>query len=118
MRRSPWLIAALWLLAVARPAMAENCAVQIGNGGDVVLISVTVRAEFAPPGSAADRNLAVALPRELAKNEVVAIRWECPTNNISYTATGMFRNGITATTEPFKPQPMFPSGSLETAWIR
>jgi hypothetical protein len=118
MRRSPWLIVGLWLVAVAPSAAAESCAVQIGNGGDVVLISVTVRAEFAPPGSAADRNLAVALPRELAKNEVAAIRWECPTNNISYTATGMFRNGITATTEPFKPQPMFPSGLLETAWIR
>jgi hypothetical protein len=118
MRRSPWLIAALGLGAAARAAAAESCAVQIGNGGDVVLISVTVRAEFAPPGSAADRNLPVALPRELAKNEVVAIRWECASNNISYTATGMFRNGITATTEPFKPQPMFPSGTLETAWIR
>jgi hypothetical protein len=118
MRRSPWLIAGLWLVAWARPAAAENCAVQIGNGGDVVLISVTVRAEFAPPGSAADHNVPVALPRELAKNEVVVIRWECPSNNISYTATGMFRNGITATTDPFKPQPMFPSGVLDTAWIR
>ncbi|HEV2552066.1 MAG TPA: hypothetical protein VGU20_32460 [Stellaceae bacterium] len=118
MRRSPWLIVGLWLVAVARPAAAESCAVQIGNGGDVVLISVTVRAEFAPPGSAADHNLSVALPRELAKNEVVAIRWECPSSNISYTATGMFRNGITATTEPFKPQPMFPSGVLDTAWLR
>ena len=118
MRRSPWLIAALWLVALARPAAAETCAVQIGNGGDVVLISVTVRAEFAPPGSAADRNLPVVLPRDLAKNEVVPIRWECPSNNISYTATGMFRNGITATTEPFKPQPMFPSGVLDTAWVR
>ena len=118
MRRALWLIAGLWLIGAARPAAAESCAVQIGNGGDVVLISVTVRAEFAPPGSAADRNLAVALPRDLAKNEVAAISWECPSNNISYTATGMFRNGITATTEPFKPQPMFPSGTLETAWIR
>jgi hypothetical protein len=118
MRPSRRLIAALWLVVVARPAAAESCAVQIGNGGDVALISVTVRAEFAPPGSAADRNLPVALPRDLAKNEVVAIRWECPSNNISYIATGMFRNGISATTEPFKPQPMFPSGMLETAWIR
>jgi len=118
MRRTLWLIAGLWLAAMARPAAAESCALQIGNGGDVVLIGVTVRAEFAPPGSAADRNLPVPLPRDLAKNEVVALRWECPSNNISYIATGMFRNGITATTEPFKPQPMFPSGMLETAWIR
>lgn len=118
MHRSPWFIAGLCLTALARSAVAASCAVQIGNGGEVVLIGVTVRAEFAPPGSAADRNLPVALPRNLAKNEVVAIQWECPSNNISYTATGMFRNGITATTEPFKPQPMFPSGTLETAWIR
>lgn len=118
MHRSLWFIAGLCLAAFARSAAAASCAVQIGNGGDVVLISVTVRAEFAPPGSAADRNLSVALPHNLTQNEVVAIQWECPSNNISYTATGMFRNGITATTEPFKPQPMFPSGTLETAWIR
>ena len=118
MRRSVWLIAGLCTAALPRWAMAETCAVQIGNGAEVVLISVTVRAEFAPPGSAADRNLPVALPHNLAKNEVAAIRWDCPSNNISSTATGMFRNGITSTTEPFKPQPMFPSGLLDTAWIR
>jgi hypothetical protein len=118
MRRSPWLIACFCVAAVPRLAAAENCVVQIGNGAEVALISVTVRAEFAPPGSAADRNLPVTLPHNLAMNEVVAIRWECPSNNISYTATGMFRNGITSTTEPFKPQPMFPSGTLDTAWIR
>jgi hypothetical protein len=106
---------ACWLALVAS-ARADQCAVTIGNGTDDVLISVTVRAEFAPPGSDADRNLPVAIAGKLLKNQTAKVAWDCPTSNISYVATGLFANGIKRASTPFTPKPNL-SGRLETAWI-
>jgi hypothetical protein len=106
---------ACWL-ALAVAARADQCAVTIGNGTDDVLISVTVRAEFAPPGSDADRNLPVAIAGKLLKNQTAKVEWDCPTSNISYVATGLFENAIKRTSAPFTPKPNL-SGRLETAWI-
>jgi hypothetical protein len=111
-----WLIAACGVAAVADAARADTCIASIGNGTGDVLVSVTVRADFAPPGSEADRNLALTLPRPLAKNETAALRWQCPTSKISYTATGTFANGIRRRSAPFTPLPSA-AGAPETAWI-
>jgi hypothetical protein len=104
------------LLALSGTAHADHCTIKIGNGTGDVLVSVTVRAEFAPPGSEADRNLAVPLPHALRRNQAAAVGWDCPTSNIRYVATAQFENGITRSSAPFTPRP-FPSGALDTAWI-
>ena len=104
------------LLALAGTAHADRCTVNIANGTGDVLVSVTVRAEFAPPGSQADRNLAVPLPAALRRSQSAPVAWNCTSRDISYIATGTFANGITRSSAPFKPQP-FSSGALDTAWI-
>ena len=109
-------IAALLLLWPAT-ARAERCAVTIANGTADELIALTVRAEFASPGSEADRNLPVAIPSKLFKDQRAKVEWECPTNNITYIATGMFANGIRRASAPFKPRPLL-SGALDTALIQ
>ncbi len=111
------LLAALccWL-ALAAAARADSCAAIVGNGTADVLISVTVRAEFAPPGSDADRNLPVTIGGKLLQNQTAKVDWDCPSRNISYIATGLFANGIQRTSMPFTPRPNL-SGRLETAWI-
>ncbi len=111
-----WPIAACWLLGLGTAAQADTCTVNIGNGTADVLVSVSVRAEFAPPGSEADRNLPVEIPGELAKNQSATVTWECTTNNISYVATGTFANGIKRASAPFTPRPSF-TGAVDTAWI-
>jgi hypothetical protein len=66
------LLAALccWA-ALAAAARADSCAAIIGNGTPDILISVTVRAEFAPPGSEADRNLPVTIGSKLFQNQTL-----------------------------------------------
>ena len=110
-------IAALccWL-ALGAAARAASCAVLIGNGTADVLVSVTVRAQFAPPGSDADRNLPVAIGGKLHQNQTAKVEWACPTPNISYVATGLFENGITRRSAPFTPRPDH-AGRRETAGI-
>jgi hypothetical protein len=111
------LLAALCgLLALAGAARADSCAAIVGNGTDDILVSVTVRAEFAPPGSDADRNLPVAIGGKLTKNQTAKVEWDCPTRNITYVATGLFANGIKRSSMPFTPRPNL-EGALETAWI-
>jgi hypothetical protein len=111
-----WSLAACcWLAAAA--AHADTCTVIIGNGTSDELISVTVRAEFAPPGSEADRNLPVAIEHKLFKDQTAKVSWTCPTNKISYVATGLFANSIRRSSAPFKPQPDV-SGRPETAWVQ
>ncbi len=105
------------LLALTGAAHADRCTVKIGNGSADILVSVTVRAEFAPPGSADDRNLDVPLPGKLRRNETAAVAWDCASSNIGYVATGTYANGITRSSAPFKPHP-FLSGALDTAWIQ
>ena len=82
-----------------------------------MLVSVTVRAEFAPAGTEADRNLPVAIGAKLLKNQAVKVSWTCPTNKISYFATGLFANSIKRTSAPFRPRPSM-SGALDTAWVQ
>ena len=116
MRYRRWPVAACCWLALGAAAQAESCAVAIGNGTGDELVSVTVRAEFARPGSEADRNLPVALGGKLTRNQSAKIAWDCPTNKISYIATGTFANGIKRRSAPFTPRPNA-SGALDTAWI-
>jgi len=111
-----WPVAGCWLLALAGAARADTCTVNIGNGTDDILVSVSVRAEFAPPGSEADRNLSVPIATPLTKNQSATVTWECTTSNISYVATGTFANGIKRASAPFTPRPSF-TGALDTAWI-
>ena len=54
---------------------------------------------------------------KLFRNQTAKVAWECPTNNITYIATGLFANGIKRASVPFKPRPLF-SGALDTAWIQ
>jgi hypothetical protein len=112
-----WGAVAGSLLALAGTAHADRCTVKIANGTSDMLVSVTVRAQFAPPGSEADRNLPVTLPGALGRNQSAAVTWDCTTSNISYVATGTFANGITRASTPFTPHP-FLSGALDTAWIQ
>ena len=113
-----WPMAAGWLLALTAAAgAADTCTVKIGNGTADILVSVTVRAEFAPPGSEADRNLPVTIPGKLRQNQTATVVWPCPSNRISYLATGTFANAIKRTSVPFTPQPSF-SGVVDTAWIQ
>jgi hypothetical protein len=110
-------VACCWLaLCGAAAAQARRCAVEIGNGTADILLSVTVRAEFAPAGSESDRNLPVALGRKLFKNQTARVEWSCDSANISYIATGLFANGIRRMSAPFTPKPNL-EGKLETAWI-
>jgi hypothetical protein len=111
-----WVVAGCVLTATAT-AHADTCAVMIGNGTSDELVSVTVRAEFAPPGTEADRNLAVEIGRKLFKDQTVKVSWTCPTNKISYIATGLFANSIRRSSAPFTPRPS-DSGALETAWVQ
>lgn len=111
-----WPIAGCWLLALAAAARADTCTINIGNGTADTLVSVTVRAEFAPPGSDADRNLDVPLAGALARKQSAKVTWECTSHNISYIATGTFANGIRRASAPFMPRPSF-TGALDTAWI-
>jgi hypothetical protein len=110
-----WVVAGCVLSATA--AHADTCAVTIGNGTNDELVSVTVRAEFAPPGSEADRNLPVEIGPKLFKDQTVKVSWTCPTNKISYVATGLFANSIRRSSAPFTPRPSV-SGALETAWVQ
>jgi len=114
--RSLMLAGSCWL-ALSGAAQAEKCTVNIGNGTADELVGVTVRAEFAPAGSEADRNLPVALGRKPGKNQSTKVEWECPSSNISYVATGLFANGIRRSSAPFKPRPAL-SGALDTAWLQ
>jgi len=118
MKLGLWLAAGCCWLALcgAAAAQARRCAVEIGNGTSDILISVTVRAEFAPPGSESDRNLPVALGRKLFKHQTARVEWRCDSPNISYIATGLFANGIKRTSPPFTPRPSL-EGKLDTAWI-
>ena len=111
-----WTVVAGCMLAAAA-AHADICAVKIGNGTCDELVSVTVRAEFAPAGTEADRNLPVAIGAKLLKNQAVKVSWICPTNKISYVATGLFANSIKRTSAPFRPRPSM-SGALDTAWVQ
>ncbi|MGO8921209.1 MAG: hypothetical protein ACLQJR_35435 [Stellaceae bacterium] len=111
-----WPVAGCWLLALTAAASADTCTVNIGNGTADVLVSVTVRAEFAPPGSEADRNLPLAIAGPLAKGQSAKLEWPCPSSNISYVATGTFANDIKRASAPFTPRPSF-SGAVDTAWI-
>jgi hypothetical protein len=110
-----WIVTGCLLTATA--ARADTCAVIIGNGTSDELVSVTVRAEFAPPGSEADRNLPVEIGRKLLKDQIVTVSWTCPTNKISYIASGLFANAIRRTSAPFTPRPSV-SGALDTAWVQ
>ncbi len=112
-----WPIAAGVLLALTAAADADTCVINIGNGTADILVSVTVRAEFAPPGSEADRNLPVPLPGRLREQQTTKVEWTCPTSNISYVATGTFANDIKRASAPFTPRPSF-SGAVDTAWIQ
>jgi hypothetical protein len=109
--------AAGWLLALTAPALADTCTITIGNGTSDELVSVTVRAEFAPPGSEADRNLPVDIGHKLLKDQTAKVSWPCPTNNISYVATGLFANSIRRSSDPFKPRPSV-SGMVDIAWVQ
>ena len=111
-----WTVVASCMLAAAA-AHADTCAVKIGNGTSDELVSVTVRAEFAPAGTEADRNLPVAIGAKLLKDQAVKVSWICPTNKISYVATGLFANSIKRTSAPFRPRPSM-SGALDTAWVQ
>ena len=111
-----WPVAAGLLLALAASAHAESCAVAIGNGTTDILVSVTVRAEFAPSGSPSDRNLPLALPGTLTKDQSTRVEWDCPSNSVSYVATGTFANDIKRQSAPFTPRPSL-SGAVDTAWI-
>ena len=53
----------------------------------------------------------------MQKNQAVKVSWTCPTNNISYIATGLFANSIKRTSAPFRPRPSM-SGALDTAWVQ
>jgi hypothetical protein len=75
-----------------------------------------VRAEFAPPGSEADRNLAVGLARPIPKGQTAKIAWECPSSKLSYIATGTFSNGIRRESTPFSPRAV--AGALDTALLQ
>ena len=110
-------VAALGLggCALAAAARADHCAVNLANGLDDPIVSVTVRAEFAPPGSEADRNLSVALARPIPKGETAKIAWECPSAKLSYIATGTFSNGIRRRSAPFSPRAT--AGALDTALL-
>jgi hypothetical protein len=110
-----WVVAACVLTVTA--ARADTCAVNIGNGTSDELVSVTVRAEFAPPGTEADRNLPVEIGRKLFQDQTVKVSWTCPTNKIAYVATGLFANSIRRNSAPFTPRPSV-SGALETAWVQ
>jgi phosphate-selective porin len=110
------ILAVACCLGWAAPASADQCAVNIGNGTSDILISVTVRAEFAPPGSEADRNLSVKIGGKLFKDQTAKVEWDCPTNRIRYIATGLFSNAITRHSAPFTPEPDL-KGRLDTAWI-
>jgi hypothetical protein len=112
-----WPMAAGVLLGLTAAASADTCTINIGNGTADILVSVTVRAEFAPPGSEADRNLPVAIPATLGKSQSTKVEWPCPTSNISYVATGTFANDIKRASAPFTPRPSF-SGAVDTAWIQ
>ena len=105
-----------WLALGAVAAHADSCAAIVGNGTTDILVSVTVRAEFAPPGSEADRNLPVTIGSKLFQNQTAKVEWACPTRNIAYIATGLFANGIRRSSMPFTPRPNL-RGQLETAWI-
>ncbi len=108
---------ALLALAAATPARADRCTINIGNGTADELVEVTVRAVFAPPATEADEDVPVAIGGKLSKNQSVKVEWNCPTNSISYAATGTFANGIKRRSAPFTPRPAF-SGALDTAWIQ
>ncbi|HZB91382.1 MAG TPA: hypothetical protein VE397_08080 [Stellaceae bacterium] len=110
------LAAAGCWLALAVAARAEDCVVIVGNGTADPLIGVSMRAEFARPGSDADHNVDVAIGGKLYQNQSVRVQWDCPSRNISYVATGLFSNGIKRTSTPFTPRPDA-SGRPETAWI-
>jgi len=110
------ILAAAALLGVAGAARADTCSVAIGNGTDDILVSVTVRAEFAPPGSTADQNLPLPLAKPLTRNQSQRVEWNCTTNAISYVATGTFANAVKRRSAPFTPKPNL-SGVVETAWI-
>jgi len=111
-------VAALGLgcCALAAAAHADQCAVNLANGMEDPIVSVTVRAEFAPPGSEADRNLSVALTQPIPKGETAKIAWDCPSSKLSYVATGTFSNGIRRESAPFSPRPV--AGALDTALLQ
>lgn len=100
----------------AGAARADQCAVNLANGMDDPIVSVSVRAEFAPPGSEADRNLAVPLAQPVAKGQTAKITWECSSSKLSYVATGTFSNGIRRASAPFSPREA--AGVLETALLQ
>jgi len=102
--------------ALAAAAQADQCAVNLANGMDDPIVSVTVRAEFAPPGSEADRNLAVALAAPIPKGASARIAWDCPSNRLSYVATGTFSNAVRRRSAPFVPRATG-SGVLDTALL-
>jgi hypothetical protein len=112
-------VAALGLgcVALAAAARADQCAVNLVNGMADPIVSVTVRAEFAAPGSEADRNLAVALPQPIPKGQSAKIAWECPSSKLSYVATGTFSNGIRRSSAPFSPAARL-SGGLDSALLQ
>ena len=111
-------VAALGLAccALAGTARADHCAVNVANGMEDPIVSVTVRAEFAPPGSEADRNLSVALAQPIAKGQSAKIAWDCPSSKLSYIATGTFSNGIRRESTPFSPRAT--AGVLDTALLQ
>ena len=120
MRLGAWLVAvcgAVVVLGAASPARADRCRVNVGNGTADELVSVTMRAVFAPPASEADEDVPVDIGGKLLTDQSVRVEWTCPTNVISYAATGTFANGIRRRSAPFAPRPSF-SGDLDTAWIR
>jgi len=102
--------------ASAAAARADQCAVNLANGMEDPIISVTVRAEFAPPGSEADRNLAVPLAKPISKGQSARIAWDCPSHKLDYVATGMFSNGIRRSSAPFTPRARA-AGALDTALL-
>ena len=118
MHLSAVAVAALGLgcCALAGPARADQCAVNLANGMEDPIVSVTVRAEFAPPGSEADRNLAVPLAQPIPKGQTTKIIWECPSSKLSYIATGTFSNGIRRESSPFSPRVI--AGALDTALLQ
>ena len=109
-------VATFGCCALAAAARADQCAVNLANGMEDPIVSVTVRAEFAPPGSEADRNLAVALARPIPKGQTAKITWECPSSKLSYIATGTFSNGIRRASTPFSPRAV--AGALDTALLQ
>jgi hypothetical protein len=117
--RRPGLICLFLLGSAMVPAAAhaDSCVAKVGNGAGGNLVEISVRAEFASPGSEADRNLPLPLPRPLAKEQTAVLEWSCPSNKISYIVTGTFANGIKAASAPITPR-RIGSSDPDTAWLQ